>query len=73
MVEEVKVGFDKHMMPKLSSSVSLRDLAERGLEEKDQEKYGLPRKEYEERLSRELDIIGSLGFDDYMLFWCGIS
>lgn len=68
MIEEVKVGFDKHMMPKLSNSVDLRSLARRGLEEKIR-KYNLSRsrQEYEERLNKELDIIDDLGFDDYML------
>lgn len=66
MIEEVKVGFDKHMMPKLSAAVDLRSLARRELEERIR-RYNLPRKEYEERLNKELDIIGNLGFDDYML------
>lgn len=66
MVEDVRVSFPAHMMPKLSSSVDLKSLAERGLEEKI-ERYGLPKEEYRERLARELDIIGKLGFDDYML------
>jgi len=66
MIEEVRVGFDTYMMPKLSGETDLRTIAEAGLEEKIA-RYGLPRQEYVDRLNYELDVIFRLGFSDYML------
>ncbi len=66
MIEDVKIGFDKHMMPKLSVETDLRTTAEAGLEEKIR-KYGLPRQEYTDRLNYELELLEKMGFSDYML------
>jgi DNA polymerase-3 subunit alpha len=67
MVEDdIKIGFDKYMMPKLSHKADLRQIAESGLREKIK-KFNLPEEEYSERLNHELEVITSLGFTDYML------